>query len=154
MTAPFILDYFILVFIAASGLFQIVGAWKGLSGLLLLRHRCGSLLLGLVLLAGSFTWFYLSEDRNVPDTAGGLNGNQQFAFFFVGLAAALAFTLAIASLVNRRLGATDSDPEPGLDALKWSNYLRALYHTWRQVRPKIDSLASNRLPRRRPGAGP
>ena len=154
MTDQFVLDYFLLVLLAASGLFQIVGAWKGLSGLLLLRHRCGSFLLGLALLAGSFTWFYLSEDRNVPDTGGGLNGNQQFAFFFAGLAAALAFTLVIASLVNRRLGITDSAPEPGLDALKRSNYLRTLYHTWRQVRPKNDSPASVSLRDRQPGSGP
>ena len=153
MTGPFILDYFLLVLFAASGLFQIVGVCKGLSGLLLLRHRYGSFLLGLVLLVGSFTWFYLSEDRNVPDTAGGLNGNQQFAYFFAGLAAALASTLAIASLVNRRLGAADLPPEPGLDALKRSNYLRALLHTWRQVRPRSGSSAPSGAGCRRPDTG-
>ena len=153
VTGPFILDYFLLVFFAASGLFLIVGACKGLSGLLLLRHRYGSFLLGLVLLAGSFTWFFLSDDRNVPDTAGGLNGNQQFAYFFAGLAAALASTLAIASLVNRRLGASDLPPEPGLDALKRSNYVRALHQTWRQVRPKSDSTAPNCPGGRRPDTG-
>ncbi len=153
MTGPFILDYFILVFLAASGLFQIVGAYRGLAGILLLRRRSWSFLLGLVLLVGSFTWFFLSDDRNVPDTAGGLNGNQQFAYFFAGLAAALSSTLAIASLVNRRLGAADLPPEPGLDALKWSNYLRALLHTWRQVRPRSGSSAPSVAGCRSPNTG-
>lgn len=153
MTGPFILDYFLLVFLAASGLFQVVGACKSLQGLLVFRHRFGSFLLGLVLLAGSFTWFFLSDDRNVPDTAGGLNGNQQFAYFFAGLAVALVSTLAIASLVNRRLGAAGLPPEPGLDALKRSNYLRALLHTWRQVRPRSGSSVPSGAGCRRPDTG-
>ncbi len=144
MIGPFILDYFLLVFLAASGLLQIVGAYRGLAGILLLKRRSRSCLLGLVLLVGSFTWFFLSDDRNVPDTAGGLNGNQQFAYFFAGLAAALASTLAIASLVNWRLGEADSPPGSGLDALSRSNYLRALLHTWRRARRKYSSPASNR----------
>ena len=154
MTGSFILDYCLLVFLAASGLFQIVAAWKSLWGLLLLRSRPGSLLLGVALLVGAFTWFYLSEDRNVPDTAGGLDGNQQFAFFFAGLGAALAFTLALSSLLNRRLGANGPPPEPGLDALRQSNYLRAVYHTCRQVRPKNPSPASNCPSVERPNTGP
>ena len=153
MTGPFILDYSILVFLAASGLFQIVGAYRGLAGILLLRRRSWSFLLGLVLLVGSFTWFFLSDDRNVPDTAGGLNGNQQFAYFFAGLAAALVATLAIASLVNRRLGAGDLPPEPGFDALKRSNYLRALLCTWRQVRPRSGSSAPSVAGCRPPNTG-
>ncbi len=138
MTGSFILDYFLLVFLAASGLFQIVGAFQGLTGILLFRRRSWSFLLGLCLLVGSFAWFYLSEDRNVPDTAGGLDGNQQFAFFFAGLGAALAPTLLLSSLVNRRLGA-NARPEPGLDALTQSSYLRALHQTWRQISPKEQS---------------
>lgn len=154
MTGSFILDYCLLVFLAASGVFQIVAAWKSLWGLLLLGNRPASLLLGMALVVGAFTWFYLSEDRNVPDTAGGLDGNQQFAFFFAGLGSSLAFILLLSSLVNRRLGATDSPPESGLDALKQSNYLRALYHTWRQVRPKNPSPASNCPSVERPNTGP
>lgn len=154
MTGSFILDYFLLVFLAASGLFQIVGARRGLSGILLLKRRSWSFLLGMFLLAGAFTWFFLSEDRNVADAAGGLNGNQQFGYFFGGLAAALAFTLALSSLVNRRLGANDSSPEAGLDALRQSNYLRALLHAWRQIRPKGSSPASSRPGARPPAVGP
>ena len=154
MTGPFILDYFLLVFLAASGLFQIVGAYRGLAGILLLRRRFWSFLLGLVLLVGSFTWFFLSDDRNVPDTAGGLNGNQQFAYFFAGLAAALSSTLVIASLVNRRLGEADSPPDSGLDALSRSNYVCALLHTWRQARQKRSSPAPNCAGNRPPAEGP
>ena len=71
MTGSFILDYYLLVFLASCGVFQIVGAWKALTGMLLLKYRPGSFLLGLALFIASFTWFFLSEDRNMSDSAAG-----------------------------------------------------------------------------------
>ena len=137
MTGSFILDYYLLVFLASCGLFQIVGAWKAFVGMLYLKYRPGSFLLGLALLIGSFTWFFLSEPRNVSDSAHGLNGNEQFAYFFAGSGTALAFTLLVSSLFNWRLGAERSIFWPGLDALKQSGYMRAVYRTWRYLWPKL-----------------
>ena len=130
MTGSFILDYFLLVFLASCGVFQMAGAWKTLAGMLYLKHRAASFLIGLALLIGSFTWFFLSESRNVPDSAHGMNGNEQFAYFFAGLGTALAFTLFLSSLINRKLAPGIPRPSPGLDALKQSSYLRILYQTW------------------------
>ena len=137
MTGSFILDYYLLVFHASCGVFQMVGAWKAFVGILYLKYRPGSFLLGLGLLIGSFTWFFLSEPRNVSDSAHGLNGNEQFAYFFAGSGTALAFTLLVSSLLNWKLGAQRSNLRSGLDALKQSGYLRALYLTWRSPWPKM-----------------
>ena len=131
VTSSFILDYYLLVFLVSCGVFQMAGAYKGLIGILYLKYRPGSFFLGLALAIGSFTWFFLSEPRNVPDTAQGLNGNEQFAYFFAGSGAALAFTLLLSSLINRKLSAERSEFPAGLDALKHCSYLRALYRTWR-----------------------
>ena len=131
MTGSFILDYYILVFLASSGVFQMVGAWKAFVGMLYLKYRPGSFLLGLVLLIGSFTWFFLSEPRNVSDSAQGLNGNEQFAYFFAGSGTALAFTLLVSSLINWKSGAEESKWWAGLEALKHMGYLRVLYRAWR-----------------------
>jgi hypothetical protein len=104
-------------------------ACNGFHGLLFLPNRRLSFLIGLFLLVAAFAWFFLSAPRNVPDTGHGLNGNQQFGYFFAGLGAALALTLLASSLRNLSLGADLEEPPPGIDALRQSNYLRALYRT-------------------------
>ena len=128
----FILDYFILVFWASCGVFQLAAAYNGIRGLLLLQDRRLSVLLGLALIVGAFAWFFLSTPRNVPDSGLGMNGNEQFGYFFAGSGAGLAFTLLVSSLCNRELGRGRLSLPPGMDALRESNYLRALY---RKLRP-------------------
>jgi hypothetical protein len=129
MTGSFILDYSILVFFASCGVFQMAAAANRLWGLMFLPGRRMSFLVGLALLVASFTWFFLSGPRNVPDTAHGMNGNEQFGYFFAGAGTSLAFTLLLSSLCNRSLGTGNQQLPPGMDALRESNYLHALYRT-------------------------
>ncbi len=129
MTGSFILDYYLLVLLASIGLFQLIAARKGFRGLLFFRRPSTSAGLGLALLCGAFAAFFLSEPRNVPDSHLGLNGNEQFAYFFAGIGTGLAFTLVAASLRNRRLGAGLTAAPSGLDALREANYLRAFCRT-------------------------
>ena len=129
MTGSFILDYCVLVFWASCGVYQMAAAYGSLHGILLFKRRPVSFLLGLALVAGAFTWFFLSQSRNVPDSAHGMNGNEQFAYFFVGSGTGLAFTLILASVRNWSLGVERTTLPPGLDALREISYLRALYRT-------------------------
>ncbi len=133
----FIFDYIALVFIASCGVFQIAAARNSLRGLMVIQHRRWCMLLGMALLAGAFSWFFLSEHRNVPDTSQGLTGNEQFGYFFAASGAGLAFTLLFSSLINRGLGRDDWDLPPGIDALGRSNYFRALYRTTRPLLLRI-----------------
>ena len=129
MSDSFVPDYLLLVFFASCVVFQFAEVCNGLQGLLFFKGRRTALLFGLALWIAAFTWFFLSSPRNQPDTGLGLTGNQQFGFFFVGSGAGLAFTLLLSSLRNWNLG---KGPYPiGLDALRQSNYLRALYRTLR-----------------------
>ena len=130
---PFALDYFLLVFIAACGVLQMVASYRGLKGLLLLRNRRWALGLGLAVLVLSFIWFFGSAPRNIPDTAGGLDGNEQSALFTLAAGSALLFTLLLSSLRNFKLGNGDDFYLPGLDALRETNYLRALRSTLKAV---------------------
>lgn len=127
MTGSFTVDYLVLVFLCACGVFQMAAAWNGLNGLLLLRWRIPSFGLGVAACVASGCWFFLSEPRNVPDTGLGLNGNQQFAYFFAGSGLGLAFTLIVATL---RTGKFVPSRTPittrGLDRLRDSNYFQAL----------------------------
>ncbi len=143
MTGSFILDYYLLVLFSASGLFQIAAARTGLRGLLIFHRRWAALVLGAVLMTGAFAWFFLSQSRNVPDTALGMNGNEQFAYFFAGSGTALAITLVLSSLRNWPLGAGAKDIPPGLDGLRNANYARALWSTWRSLSGKLSQLSGS-----------
>ena len=127
MTSSFVPDYLALVFFASCGVFQMAAACNGLHGLLFFKGRRTAFLFGLALWVAAFAWFFLSEPRNQPDTGLGLTGNQQFGYFFVGSGAGLAFTLLVSSV--RNLGLGKEPPQAGLDALRQSNYLRAIYQT-------------------------
>lgn len=127
MAGSFVPDYLVLVFFASCGVFQMAAACNGLHGLLFFKGRRTAFIFGLALWVAAFAWFFLSEPRNQPDTTLGLTGNQQFGFFFVGAGAGLTFTLLISSLRNLSLG--KDQIQPGLDALRQSNYLRALHGT-------------------------
>ena len=117
-------DYFLLVFVASLGVFQIVAAYSRLYGLLLF-NRILSSLLGLAAAVLAFTWFFASEPRNIPDTSSGLDGNQQALLFSAGALAALVTTLVVSSLRHWSMAGGDED-DRGLDALRHTNYLRIL----------------------------
>ena len=136
MTGSFILDYFLLVFLAGSGVFQLAAALGGFRGLLYFRNRRRSIALGVVLVITAFAWFFLSEPRNVPDSAHGMNGNEQFGYFFVGIGTALGFTLIATSLRNWYWRGHQSPVPRGLDALRESNYFRTLPDSWKQIWPQ------------------
>ena len=125
---PF-LDYFILVFASVVGVIQVAAASSGLRGLMFLGDRRMAGLLGAVLAVGVFLWYILSAPRNLPDTAGGLSGNQSAWLFSAASAAAIAFTLAGSSVVNRRLRVSDHQYESGLDALRSTTFLWAVVRT-------------------------
>ena len=127
LDGSFILDYFLLVFAASCGLYQMAAAYNRIKGLMVLQSRGLTFVLGLILWVGAFVWFFVSEPRNAPDTGAGLTGNEQFGYFFAGGGAGLAVTLAVSSLRNWNMGKAASPRVCGLDSLRDSNYLRAIY---------------------------
>ena len=131
MVGEFALDYFLLVFIAALGVLQVVAAYSDLRGLLFIRARLVAFLAGLLTAATSFLWFFLSEPRNISDKAGGLDGNQMAALFSVAAGSALVLTLLLSSIRNRSMRRVGQEYNSGLDALKETTYLIALVNTLR-----------------------
>ena len=146
MTGPFILDYYLLVLWASFGVFQAAAAWQRFGGMLVVPNRAASMVLGLSLVAGAFAWFFLSEPRNVPDTGGGLNGNQQFAYFFAGSASGLTLTLGLSSLRHLLTGNNGASPLPGLDALRHEGYFQNLYRSASLLRHGIRSQSGEPPP--------
>lgn len=122
----FALDYAIMVFIASLGAIQVAASLGGLRGLLFLPSRIASRVLGVVLIVGALVWFFASGERNINDYEGGLDANVQALFFFLSAAAAYLTTLVASSLLNRSLRDGDPSPYEGLEALKKTNYARAV----------------------------
>ena len=119
----FVLDYFVFVFFSALGVLLFVTAYYRLYGLMLFS-RLISLVLGALLISGAVTWFFASEYRNAPDTAAGLDGNEQTLLFAVGAASAIILLLLVSSL--RHWSMKGKPDATGLDMLRHSNYWRLI----------------------------
>ncbi|MCL0044419.1 hypothetical protein M1N24_02675 [Dehalococcoidia bacterium] len=101
-----------------------VAAYNRLNGLLVIGRRI-SFPIGGLLVIGAFIWFFASKERNIPDSSGGLNGNDQALLFVAGASAATIVVLLLSSLRN---WSTPETPEGrGLDALRNSGYLRLVF---------------------------
>lgn len=119
-------DYLIWVFLAATGTIQIAAAHAGLTKLLFIRAMPWAYALGVVLVIAGFVWFFRDGPRHFPDTAGGINGNEQGARFTLTCLAAGAFTFATSSLLNRSSEGAPPSSADGFEALRSSTYAQAL----------------------------
>lgn len=126
---PFALDYLVLVFVASCGVLQLAASYSRLTGIYLFKTQALNLLAGLALTATPFAWFFISEPRNLPDTAGGLDANQQAALYVVGSLLGVVFTLLASSLRHLQLRPGDTATQPGLEALRHSSFHWAIRST-------------------------
>ncbi len=128
------LQYALFVFWAAMGTIQLAAVYAGLSGLQLVRSRRSATLIGGVLLAISFLWFFGPVDRNVR----GLEGAEQTLLFIPAAIAAVATTVVATSLIHRFLQSRGSSSGArrrergfgiarGLEALRSMNYIEAVF---------------------------
>ena len=132
-------DYFLLVFVASLGVIQIAASFGGLTGLLIFKSPLVARALGLALTVAPFILFFSTAERNLNDYEGGIDANTQALFFFLGVLAGGWVTFIGSSLVNMRMKGKDPSPDGGFDALKETNYVRALARSlgywsrnWRQ----------------------
>ncbi len=125
----FAADYVLFIFLASLGVVQLAALKNGLKGLYFIRIPLLNFVAALVLVVGSFVWFFVSEPRNLPDTGGGLDGNQQAMFSVAAAVGAVLFTLATTSLLNAGFGRGEELKGTGLQALRRTNYFIALRRT-------------------------
>lgn len=125
------LEYFCLVFLAAVGVLQAVAAGNGLTGLSFFGRRIYGYLFAASTvgpaLAGFFTW-------NLRNPTGIIQGKEQFGFFMLALIVALAFTLAVSSLLKHSLCRGNYAQHDGLEALRGVTFFQALRHRFRRSR--------------------
>ncbi|PZC48404.1 MAG: hypothetical protein DK304_001441 [Chloroflexi bacterium] len=121
--SEFAVDYFSSVYVSALGTLIIVTSYYRLSGLMLLG-RSISIMLGALLILVESYWFFASKYRNISDTAGGLDGNEQ-AFLFIAAAVAATFSLLVVSSIRNWSMKVESKLT-GLSRLRNSNYIYLL----------------------------
>ena len=119
-------DYVILVFLSSIGVIQIAVAHAGLTKLLFLKRPPYAYALGLTLVIAGFVWFFWGGPRHVPDTAGGLDGNDQGARFALSALASVFFTVLATSALHRRARSHQTPTLDGLEELRDHTYLEAL----------------------------
>ena len=125
-----------MVFVCCStiGTIQIAAYIGNLRALLILRQRIASLVFGASILIGSAFWFFLSEERNINDTAGGLDANRQAVGFFLGALIGTILTLIVSSVINFDLKFSTNKDVDGIDALREQNYFLAIKDEYSRFR--------------------
>ena len=126
-----IIDYLFMIYCSSAGFLQIASVHSGLRGLYFFPSSRLSFLSGCVLVVLGFYSFFSDGPNHIPDTQGGLDGNQQLILFSLGCLLSLISTLIISSI--KTLNGPNESGIQGLDALR--NY------TYREIiNPRIKNI--------------
>ena len=145
MMFSFVVDYFIMVFVASLGVMQTAASIGGLRGLLVFKNPLVARPLGIAIAIAAIVWFFMVAERNINDYEGGLDSNEQGLLFFLAVAASGVLTCVFTSLLNWRIvdfrlrgndGKYDGNdgecaPDAGLGAMRHGNWFQALAHNYR-----------------------
>ena len=126
--------YALWVALGTLGVAQYAAVSNGLWGIVILRRWPGATkVCSTLIVIGAFAWFFISEDRNLPDTGAGLDGVEQARWFALAATASLLVQLGVSSIVNHRWGAShgwdpteESWPPAGFTWLEHTTFARAL----------------------------
>ena len=135
------LDYFLLVFIAAVGVYQIASIPGGLKGLWFFRQPCIQYFFGILAIIGSFGWFYTSAERNVQHT---VEGSQQLMLFLGAIISSYFVTAILASIIQAAVSTQGKNPvkgkqcDNGMYTYRTTTLLGGILSSLRKQREKED----------------
>ena len=105
MPSVFLIDYMLWVFASAIGFMQFAAARSGLRGILYVRRWPNATMAASVLVVFAATVLYfITGERNQPDTELGLDANVQAFWFTMSAASAVITTLVATSIINHSWG--------------------------------------------------
>ena len=117
------LDYFVLVFLASIGVYQIVAVPAKLEGLWFFRNPKMQYFFGVLAIIGAFGWFYTDQERNIQHT---VEGSQQLYLFLGAILAAYFITAILASIMQSKVSSQGSESvkkkqkDMGFETLKFT----------------------------------
>lgn len=126
--------YVLWVALGTLGVTQYAAVSNGLWGIVILRRwPSATKVCSALVVIGAFAWFFISEDRNLPDTGDGLDGVEQARWFAIAATASILVQLGVSSAFNHRWGADHGWdpaeqrwPPAGLTWLERTTFARAL----------------------------
>lgn len=119
--------YYLSVVLASIGVIQIIAIGSLLHGILFVPNGIVSRLIGAIFIALGFGLFFGTGPQHLPDTSGGLDGNSQASFFALGSLTGIAMTFLISSLINMKRYPYPEVTRSGLDILRNTTYLKAVF---------------------------
>ena len=131
------LDYFLLVFIAAIGVYQIASIPAGLRGLWFFRQRKVQYIFGILAILGAFGWFYTNEERNIQHT---VEGAQQLWLFLAAIVSAYFTNAILASIIQAAVSTRGDSPvrgkqhDQGVETLKTTTLFNGILSSLRKQR--------------------
>ena len=131
------LDYFLLIFIASIGVFQIAAIHGKLEGLWFFRRPLMQYIFGVLAIIGAFGWFFRAGVRNEPHS---VEGSQQLGLFLSAIIAAYIITAILSSVIRFRLSSQRGTPrkgkqyEQGVETLKTKTVFGGIVSSLRRER--------------------
>ena len=137
----FNLDYFLLVFVSAMGVYQVASIHSNLKGLWFFPWAKVQYAFGLLLIIGIFLWFFISENRNVQHVT---EGSQQLYLFLSAIILSYVFTGILASIIQAKVRIKDGadvigkQHDIGVETLKTTTLLGGILSSLKGSRKEKD----------------
>jgi len=96
----FFFKYLLLIIGGCVGVYQIAAVFGNFKGFWFFRNPKLTCFCGMAIVAATFGWFFSTTDLKRPHIE--IEGSQQLWTFLIGSFLALALTMIISSLANRR----------------------------------------------------
>ena len=128
-------DYFLLIFIASIGVYQIISIPAKLKGLWFFNNQALQYIFGALTIIGIFGWFFTEHQRNTPPI---VEGSQQLALFLGAIVAAYFATVILASIMEAGMEPQGKNPPQetqygqGMEDLKTATVFSSILSRLRQ----------------------
>ena len=122
----FAIEYFFFALVSNLGLLTLIAGRSQLEFMKVIKNSQRSVVIGLFTMVVAFVWYFGFEKRNINDFEGGLDANMQALFFVIATVTAIVLILIANSILRK--GKPETNLSIGLDVLKESTYLQAIFN--------------------------
>ena len=122
----FAIEYFFFALFSNLGLLTLIAGKSQLEFMKVIKNPQKAVAIGLFIMFIAFVWYFGFENRNVNDFEGGLDANMQALFFVIATVTAIGLILIANSILRK--GKPETNLSIGLDVLKESTYLQAIFN--------------------------